>query len=45
MPVSGNAANTDESAGVGPSEYISLCTSQIPCQLLAVRNDTQLLSR
>ncbi len=44
MPVWENAADTVKNAGIGVAEYSSLCTYQIPCNLLAIRNGTQLLS-
>ncbi len=42
--MSESAADTAENAGISISEYASLCTNQIPCYLLVVRNGTQLLS-
>ncbi len=33
IPVSENAADTTENAGIGIGEYTSLCTNQMPCNL------------
>ncbi len=37
IPVSENAADTAEIAGMGISEYASLCTNQVPCYLWAMK--------
>ncbi len=43
LPVLENAADATKNAGIGLGEYISLCTSQVPCDLLVVKNGPQLL--
>ncbi len=37
IPLSENDADTNENAGVYISEYASLCTNQVPCNLLDVK--------
>ncbi len=37
IPVSESASDITENAGIGISEYASLCTNPIPCDLLAAK--------
>ncbi len=37
IPVSENASNTAENAGICLGEYTNLCTDPVPCDLLAVK--------